>query len=83
MREGWEYRKLGEVGEVITGSTPSTKDVDNYNSSDVCFVKPSDIPKEGIGLLSDSEFYISKKAYGNSRKLPRGSVLTTCIGSVN
>ena len=82
MREGWEYKKLGEVGEVITGSTPSTKDADNYNSSDVCFVKPSDIPKEGIGLLSDSEFYISKKAYGNSRKLPRGSVLTTCIGII-
>lgn len=82
MREGWEYKKLGEVGDIITGSTPSTKEEDNYNSSDVCFVKPSDIPKQGIGFLSETEFYISRKAYNNSRKLPKGSVLTTCIGII-
>ena len=82
MREGWTYKKLGEIGDVITGSTPSTQHEDNYNSNDVCFVKPSDIPKEGIGLLSDTEFYISNKAYNNSRKLPIGSVLTTCIGII-
>ena len=82
MREGWTYKKLGEIGDIITGSTPSTKHIDNYNSNDVCFVKPSDIPKEGIGLLSDSDFYISSKAYQNSRKLPIGSVLTTCIGII-
>jgi len=82
MREGWTYKKLGEVGDIITGSTPSTQHEDNYNSNDVCFIKPSDIPKEGVGLLSDSEFYISNKAYNNSRKLPIGSVLTTCIGII-
>ena len=30
MREGWTYKKLGEVGNVVTGSTPSTKDAANY-----------------------------------------------------
>lgn len=82
MKDGWEYKKLGEVGDIITGSTPSTKEEDNYNSSDVCFVKPSDIPKQGIGFLSETGFYISRKAYNNSRKLPKGSVLTTCIGII-
>ena len=78
----WTEKILGEVGDVITGSTPSTKDIGNYNSNDFCFIKPSDIPKEGIGQLSDSEFYISNKAFMNSRKLPKGSVLTTCIGII-
>ena len=82
MKEGWTYKKLGEVGDIITGSTPSTKEEDNYNSSDVCFVKPSDIPRQGIGFLSETEFYISRKAYNNTRKLPKGSVLTTCIGII-
>ena len=82
MKEGWECKKLSDVGTVVTGSTPSTKDADNYNSCDVCFVKPSDIPKDGIGILSDTEFHISNKAYDKSRKLPIGSVLTTCIGIV-
>lgn len=82
MKEGWEYKKLEEVGRVITGSTPSTKSPENYSSKDVCFVKPSDLPKDGVGLVIDTEFHISKKAYNNSRKLPKGSVLTTCIGIV-
>ena len=82
MKEGWEYKKLEEVGRVITGSTPSTKSPENYSSKDVCFVKPSDLPKDGVGLVIDTEFHISKEAYNNSRKLPKGSVLTTCIGIV-
>ena len=82
MKEGWEYKKLGEVGMVITGNTPSTKDAENYSSHDYCFVKPSDISKEGTSVLTKTEFYISAKAYNNSRKLPKGSVLTTCIGII-
>lgn len=82
MREGWQTKKLGELGKVITGSTPSTKDENNYSSSDVCFVKPSDIGKTGISHIVDTEFHISFNAYQHSRKLPKGSVLTTCIGII-
>lgn len=82
MKEGWEYKKLGEVGVVITGNTPSTKDNRNYESEDYCFVKPSDIQKDGITKLNQSEYHISEYAYENSRKLPKGSVLTTCIGII-
>lgn len=74
--------KLGELGKVITGSTPSTKDENNYSSNDVCFVKPSDIGKTGISHIVDTEFHISFNAYQHSRKLPKGSVLTTCIGII-
>ena len=80
--KGWEVKKLGEVGTIITGSTPSTKDENNYSSKDYCFIKPSDISNDNISLISDSEFYISKSAYEKSRKLPKGSVLVTCIGII-
>ena len=82
MREGWQTKMLGELGKVITGSTPSTRDESNYSSPDVCFVKPSDIAKTGITTISDTEFHISRKAFQQSRKLPKGSVLTTCIGII-
>lgn len=80
--KGWKVKCLKEVGRVITGNTPSTRDVDNYSSNDYCFVKPSDIAKEGVSDIVSTEFYISTKAYNNSRKLPKGSVLTTCIGII-
>ena len=82
MKEGWKYKKLEEVGVVITGNTPSTKDYRNYESEDYCFVKPSDILKDGITKLRQSEYHISDYAYQKSRKLPKGSVLTTCIGII-
>ena len=82
MREGWVYKKLGEVGEIITGSTPSTKESENYSSDDYCFIKPSDLPSDGIGWISSSENHISKKGYSLSRHLPKGSVLVSCIGSI-
>jgi type I restriction enzyme S subunit len=80
--KGWDVKKFGEIGKVITGSTPSTKDEENYNSCDYCFIKPSDIAKDNITRLFKSEFHISSKAYDNSRQLPKGSVLVTCIGIV-
>ena len=80
MREGWTYKKLGEVGNVVTGSTPSTKDAANYASPDYCFVKPSDLPSTGIAVIDDSEFHISAKAFESARQLPKGSIVVSCIG---
>ena len=80
--KGWEVKSLKDIGSIITGNTPSTKDVDNYSSNDYCFVKPGDIGKDGITLINSTEYYVSEKAYLNSRKLPVGSVLVTCIGII-
>lgn len=82
MREGWTYKKLGEVGVVVTGSTPSTKDEANYASPDYCFVKPSDLPSKGIAVIDESEFHISSKAFSSARQLPKGSVVVSCIGII-
>lgn len=81
--KGWEVKKLKDVGSITTGSTPSTSNSDNYASNDICFVKPSDIEKEGITTIKSTEFYVSNYAYDTvCRKLPKGSVLTTCIGII-
>ena len=80
--KGWKVKKLGDIGKVITGNTPSTKDEENYSSKDYCFVKPSDIGKDYVTNIEKTEFYISEKAFFQSRKLCIGSVLTTCIGII-
>ena len=82
MRKGWEYKKLGEVGKIVTGSTPSTKDESNYTPREYCFVKPSDLPSQGIGDIEETEYYVSKVGLSKSRVLPAGSVLVSCIGSI-
>lgn len=82
MKQNWTYKKLGELGTIVTGSTPSTKNEKYYSSKDYCFIKPSDLPSEGYTVLTESEFYISAQGYEVSRKLPKGAVLVSCIGII-
>lgn len=82
MKQGWEYKRLGEIGHIVTGSTPSTKDETNYSPREYCFVKPSDLPSQGIALIEETEYYVSSKGLSKSRVLPTGSVLVSCIGSI-
>lgn len=82
MRKGWEYKKLGEVGQIVTGFTPSTKDESNYSPKEYCFVKPSDLPSQGIADIEETEYFVSQVGLSKSRVLPTGSVLVSCIGSI-
>lgn len=72
---------LSDIGEIITGNTPKTSNLGNYETDDIPFLKPSDFNTDGIDLLS-TEFYISEKARNKARILPVGSVVVTCIGII-
>lgn len=74
--------RLGDVGLIITGRTPSTGDSKNFASNDICFIKPSDIRDNELTDLFNSEYYISEYARSQTRIVPPGSVLVTCIGIV-
>lgn len=74
--------RLGEIGQIITGNTPKTSEIENYSSNDICFVKPSDILENDITYINDSEFYISEVARDKARILPPQSILVTCIGII-
>lgn len=83
MKHNWEYKRVEELGKVITGSTPKTSKEEYYNSPDYMFVKPGDIAANGITELINSDTYISELAYKEiCRQLPANSVLVTCIGII-
>lgn len=74
--------RLKNIGNIITGNTPSTSDFRNYDSEDILFVKPSDISNLKIDYITTSENFISSYAKSKARILPIGSVLVTCIGII-
>ena len=78
LPEGWAWCRLDELGEVITGTTPSKGDTSNYGN-DYPFYKPTDL-ENGINttLAGDN---LSAEGYEKARKLPINSVLVTCIGA--
>jgi type I restriction enzyme S subunit len=74
----WEVKRLDEIGQVVTGNTPSTTN-QKYYGSDYLFISPADIGK--TKYLVDSEKKLSVLGYKISRGIPVGSICVVCIGS--
>lgn len=76
--KGWEWVKIFQVGEIITGSTPP-KDNNSYYEGDIPFYKPTDL-EQGIKTITSRDS-LSENGFSVSRQLPKDSVLVTCIGA--
>ena len=77
-KKGWVEKRLGEIGDTLTGMTPSTKDKTNFGSY-MPFVKPGDImPFSPIKFRDEG---LSRKGVGMSRLVKKDSVLMVCIGA--
>ena len=75
----WEKCKLGDYGNVVTGNTPPTKDIENYENGTYLWASPADLG--AIKSISETKTMLSVQGFSKTRKLPKGSVLVTCIGS--
>ncbi len=71
--KGWEWVRLGELGEFLGGSTPSKNRSDFWNG-DIPWVSPKDMKTK---YIHTTELMISKKALENSRLrlIPKNSIL--------
>jgi len=74
----WQLKKLGEVCEVVTGTTPPKSDTSNYGNA-ISFFKPPHLWDE---LISDTEEKLSLKGGEKARLVPPNTVLVTCIGNL-
>lgn len=74
----WKRKKLGDVCEVITGSTPRTDSHDNWNG-EIFWATPNDMGKLVGFTIDDTERKISEKGFNScsTKLLPPGSVLLT------
>lgn len=79
LPQGWEVKTLSEIGEIITGSTPSKSNVEFYGK-DYPFFKPSDF-EQGY-FLENAGDNLSKLGFGKARQLPPKTILVVCIGSL-
>ena len=74
--EGWKKYKLGDIGTIVGGATPSTKNVSNYDG-DISWITPKDLANHSGRYISRGERMISKKGFDSCscRMLPRNSIL--------
>ncbi len=77
--ESWKWCRLCNIGEIVTGGTPPKHEL-KYYGNDYPFFKPADLD-QGINTKKSIDS-LSVKGFEYSRKLPKDSVLVTCIGSI-
>ncbi|MDR2067369.1 MAG: restriction endonuclease subunit S [Holosporaceae bacterium] len=74
----WKEAKLGELGKIVAGNTPSKQNLENWGG-EFCWVTAEDMKGKYVSKTS-----IKLTALGKSktRWLPAETVLITCIASI-
>ena len=74
MKKDWTYKKLGEVAEIVGGSTPKT-DIEEYWGGNHYWVTPAEL--DGSKYIESTQRTITDKAIEktNLSLLPSGTVL--------
>ena len=77
----WKKVKLGDICEVVTGSTPLKKIKEYWDKNEVPFITPPELKYEGINYITPSIF-VSKIGSNHGRIIPKNSICVCCIGSL-
>ena len=78
FEEEWSLKRIGDIGEIITGNTPPTENEEFYNG-DYLFVSPYDINE--TRFLKKTKTTVTKHGFLKGRRIRQGSILFVCIGS--
>ena len=75
--EGWEVKELGEVVDVVGGTTPSTKVAEYWDGGTHCWATPKDLSALSSPVLLDTKRKITDAGLAKvgSGLLPPGTVL--------
>lgn len=77
--QSWLRVLLNDVGEIVTGKTPSTKNPDNFGGS-IPFIKPADLDNGGyVTRTADTLTDAGAKLVPT---IPANSIPVTCIGNL-
>lgn len=76
--EGWEVKRLGEIGTIIGGSTPSKAIKEKFSKNDIPWITPKDLSQnKGNKFISKGEFDVTERGIKEASLniLPVNSVL--------
>lgn len=73
---------MRELGEIITGNTPSKNNEEFWNSEDIYFIKPDIIADGEVNEICEANEYISEEARKKARIVSKNAIFITCIGSI-
>ena len=78
--KGWEVKTIGDIGNVITGKTPSSK-IDGCFGNEYKFITPRDIDNSVFILNTERELSSIGLEQLKRNIVPKNSIGVSCIGS--
>jgi type I restriction enzyme S subunit len=77
--ERWVEVRLADVGDVVTGTTPPTKEPKYYEGGDFPFITPGDIGH--ARAIESTQRHLTRAGLDAARSLPSGATCVVCIGA--
>lgn len=77
--DDWEQRELKDIGDILTGSTPSTQHEEYYSQNGMLWVTPTDIDSN---IIKNTAKKLSDEGVKVARIVPANTILVTCIASI-
>jgi type I restriction enzyme S subunit len=74
----WEVKKISDLGDIVTGTTPDTNVKDYYDGNRL-FVSPTDIQKNRFVITTKTK--LTDLGILQGRLVKKNSILFVCIGS--
>ena len=73
----WNNCSIGDLGLIVGGATPSSKNKNNYLNGNISWITPKDLSKSNSRYISKGERNITEEGLNScsSKLLPKGSVL--------
>jgi type I restriction enzyme S subunit len=82
LPDGWEWKKLSDIGKISTGKTPPKKNKEFYENGTIRFVKPPNLQNSIDVTKTESDEFITEDGAKKSTLLPKNSLMVCCIGSL-
>lgn len=79
--EGWDIKKLKEIGKVVTGKTPPTSNLNNFDG-EVLFIKTPDMHGNIFIIKTEQTLSDTGSKLQSSKLLPKNTVFVSCIGTL-
>ena len=77
MPKGWTMGTLEDLGEIVSGATPSTEVPAYWDEDGIAWLSPADLSREGTLFMTKGAKSISALGYksASTKLLPKGSIL--------
>lgn len=82
LPQGWEWKKLGDIGKISTGKTPPKINKEFYINGTIHFVKPPNLQNKQHVFKTQSDEYVTDEGAKKSTILPKNTLMVCCIGSL-